>query len=86
MAVTEGADIKQLTASAVDQTIDFEKNVSAVYIKTAGNIYIAFDREATNTDFLVASADGVIEFDIPCTELHILGSGGTPLVYVIGRR
>lgn len=86
MAVTDAGEIKRLTSSPVDQTIDFSQNVSAVYVKTAGNIYIAFDREATAEDFLVASTDGIVEFDVPCTELHVISDGGTPEVYVIGRR
>ena len=85
MAVTETGEIKKITASGVDQTIDFVNNVSAIYIRTSGDAYIAFDRAATTNDFLIQSTDGVIELDVPCTEVHIISSG-TPTLYVIGRR
>jgi len=85
MAVTESGEIKKLTASGADQSIDFVNNVSAIYIRTSGDAYIAFDRAATLNDFLIQSTDGVMEFDVACTQVHVISSG-TPTVYVIGRR
>jgi len=85
MAVTETGETKKLQASNADQVIDFVNSVNGVYIRTSGDAYIAFNRIATTSDFLITSADGVIELDVPCTQLHVISSG-TPTVYVIGRR
>ncbi len=85
MAVTEAADIKKLTASGTDSDVDFGAGVTQVYIRTDGDVYIAFDRAATTNDFLLKSTDGVVKFEVQCTQVHAISSG-TPTLYVIGRR
>lgn len=85
MATNEAGEIKTLAATTTSASVDFEKSVIGVYIKTDADVYIAFDRAATTSDFLLEAADRVVEFDVNCTEVHIIATT-TANVYIVGRR
>lgn len=85
MATTDAGEIKKLAATNTSASVDFEKSVIGVYIKTDANVYIAFDRTATTSDFLLEADDRVVEFDVNCTEVHIIAVT-TANVYLVGRR
>ena len=85
MAVNEAGEIKKLAATTASASVNFEKSVIGVYIKTDADIYIAFDRAATTNDFLLEADDRVVEFDINCTQVHIIAAS-TANVYLVGRR
>ena len=86
MAVTDAGEVKkQVLSDAVSTKVDFVKSLKKVHIKTDANVYVAFDRAATITDFLLSSTDLVVTFDVPCTEVH-LKAATTANVYLIGVR
>jgi len=85
MAVTESAEIKKISASGSNTEVNFEKQVKSVLIKTSGDVYVAFDREATTDDFLISSTDLITILPVKCTSVNLISSG-TPTVYLIGVR
>jgi hypothetical protein len=85
MAVNEAGEIKILAATNASASVNFEKSVISVYIKTDANIWIAFDRAATTNDFLLEANDRVVEFNVNCTQVHIIANT-TANVYLVGRR
>ena len=85
MSVSEAGDIKQLAATTTADDINFVRSVSRVYLKTTADVYIAFDRAATTADFLLASTDGITEFDVTCTYVSVKAAT-TATVYAIGSR
>jgi len=85
LSVTDSGDVKQAAATTTSAAVDFEKRVRGVHIKTDANVYVAFDRAATTGDFLLASTDLVVFFEVPCTEVH-LKAATTANVYLVGVR
>ncbi len=65
---------------------DFQALAKGFILKTTANVYIAFDRPANTGDFLLASTDTVVEFDIPATRVSALGASGSGTLYIIARR
>lgn len=86
MSVTEAGEIKKISASGTAAEADFSDLVKGVYIKSDGNVYVAFDRDATTNDFLVESADGTVFFNVNCTQVSAITSGASVNVYLIGVR
>jgi len=85
MAVTDAGEIKKASATTTSAAVDFVKAVKGVHIKTDANVYVAFDRAATASDFLLESTDLVVYFEVPCTEVH-LKAASTANVYLVGVR
>lgn len=86
MAVTESGETKKIAASATATSADFSDIIRGVYIKTDGNAYISFDRNATTNDFLIEAADGVVFFKVHCTQVSAITSGAAVNIYLVGTR
>jgi len=85
MAETDGGEVKKAAATTTSAAVDFVKRIRGAYVKTDADVYLAFDRAATATDFLLEAADGVVFFELPCTEVHLIAVS-TANVYLVGVR
>lgn len=86
MAVTDSGDVKKQALSDTNSTeVDFEYLINGVHIKTDANVYVAFDRDATTSDFLLEADDRIHYFRVRCTKVY-LKAASTANVYLVGTR
>jgi len=88
MAVSEQVDVRQLSASTTDSSVDFGRSVRQIIVWADADVYIDFDQEATtSTGFLIKANAVPLRVNVRgCTELHAITASGTAKVYVIGIR
>ena len=66
---------------------NFEGLMTAVYLSTNADCYIAFDTSANTDDFILGSGDGVVAFEkAQFTRLSVKGVNGSGTLYVIACR
>jgi len=83
----ESAQQEKISFNSSNSTeVDFETLCTAIILKTDADVYIAFDREATNDDFLLEVTDLVVNFPVNFTKVSALGASGTGNLSIIGLR
>lgn len=68
-----------VAAADVSQVLNLAPASKTLFIRNTGanNVYIAFDEDvATTNDFLLAPADGLVEFKVQCEKIALICAAG----------
>jgi hypothetical protein len=83
----ESAQQEKISFNATTPTeVDFEGVCTKVVLKTDADVYIAFDRDATDSDLLLETTDLVVNFPVNFTKVSALGASGIGNLSIIGLR